>query len=145
MDFAPASAANSGEAAAEIHKGRQSLMRLFFRASRSEALFHLGRAKEIGNKDYVHFFDTRQRNEPKKTCIGGDPPMYPPISRANAASRLLSTRGCYQVQRLNCLVGKRRGKSENSRRGVTFNSMLTAPNAGAAGVQRSQFPQNFII
>ena len=30
------------------------------------------------NKLIVHFFDTRQRNEPKKTCIGGGIPLCTP-------------------------------------------------------------------
>ena len=81
VDFAPASAANSGEAVAGICKGRQPLTNAFFRASRSEALFHLAFTKEIGNKDYVHFFVTRQKNEPKKTRLGALP-LSTPTSRA---------------------------------------------------------------
>ena len=50
ISFPFALALSASATAAGIHKGRQSLMHVFFRASRSEALFHLGCAKEIGNK-----------------------------------------------------------------------------------------------
>ena len=67
------------------------------------SIISLAFTKEMGNKDYVHFFDTRQRNEPKKTCIGGEPPYVPPDFARYAKKHSLFcqiTRGCCKVQTL---------------------------------------------
>ena len=50
----------------------------------------------------VHFFDARQRNEPKKTRVGVAPLRTLPWSRATRKTLcvLLNTRGCQSVQTL---------------------------------------------
>ena len=77
MDFAPASAANSGEAVAGICKGRQPLTNAFFGTSRSEVAFHLSFDKEMNKKDYLcSFFATRQKMN-QKSALRGSAPKYP--------------------------------------------------------------------
>ena len=91
---------------------------------------------------FVHFFVTRQRSEPKKTCLGALPLSTPKISRATqkATAFCQITRGCDKAKTLNCLVGKRRGKSGNCRRDVTLISMPTAPSSGTATAKLCRLP-----
>ena len=51
----------------------------------------------------VHFFDTRQRNEPKKTCAGVAPlrtPCFACYTQKTLSHFLLNTRGLSRVQTL---------------------------------------------